>query len=49
MIKLAGMLGIVIQSDIETEEWFDGLNETILGDGELFAKIDEAKVLVEET
>ena len=49
MIKLASMLGIVIQSDIETEEWFDGLNETILGNSELFTKIDEATVLVEES
>ena len=49
MIKLASMLGIVIQSDIETEEWFDCLNEAILGDGELLTEIDETTVLVEES
>ncbi|MCR4957729.1 MAG: hypothetical protein K6B13_03865 [Prevotella sp.] len=43
------MFGVFIQPYIETEEWFDSLNETGIGDSELIAQIDETAILVEET
>ena len=48
MVELTGVLGVLIQPDIETEEGFDGLDETGICYGELIAQVDETAILVEE-
>ena len=48
MVELASVLGVFVQSYIETEKWFDGLNETGIGNGKFIAQIDEAAILVEK-
>ena len=49
MVELTSMLGVLIQSDIEAKEGFDGLNEAGVGNVKLVAKIYKTAILVEET